>query len=124
MKKTINKDIKKYCSEVKKRLSYSSSIKLAFISELKTRIYEYIEERPDEEVTINDIENRFGTPEDIASSFASTEDLQHLNKKAKKYIFYKILSVVLLLALILAVYVLVDVIIHDHTITVTTVVDS
>ena len=119
MKKTINKDIKKYCSEVKKLLTCPGSIKLAFISELKARIYEYIEEHPDDEITINDIENRFGTPKDIASSFASAEDMQRLNKKAKKYIFYKILSVVLLLALILTVYILADSIINEHTINIT-----
>lgn len=96
------------------------SIKLAFISELKARIYEYIEEHPDEEITINDVENRFGTPKDIAESFASTEDMQRLNKKAKKFIFYKILSAVLLLALILTVYILAYVITNEHTITITT----
>ena len=120
MKKTINKDIKKYCSEVKKLLTCPGSIKLAFISELKARIYEYIEEHPDEEITINDIENRFGTPENVASSFASAEDMQRLNKKAKKYIFYKILSIVLLLVLILTVYILAYVITNEHTITITT----
>ncbi len=120
MKKTINKDIKKYCSEVKKLLTCPGSIKLAFISELKARIYEYIEEHPDDEITINDIENRFGTPKDIAESFASTEDMQRLNKKAKKYIFYKILSIVLLLVLILTVYILAYVITNEHTITITT----
>lgn len=120
MKKTIDKDIKKYCSEVKKLLTCPGSIKLAFISELKARIYEYIEEHPDEEITINDVENRFGTPKDIAESFASTEDMQRLNKKAKKFIFYKILSAVLLLALILTVYILAYVITNEHTITITT----
>lgn len=119
MKRTINKNIKKYCSEVKRLLACSGSIKLAFISELKNRIYEYTEGRPDEEITINDIENRFGTPDDIASSFASTEDMQHLHKKAKRFIFYKILSVVLLLVLILTVYILVYVITHDHTVIIT-----
>ena len=38
MKKTINKDIKKYCSEVKKLLACPGGIKFAFISELKNRI--------------------------------------------------------------------------------------
>ena len=109
MNKTINKEIKKYCSEIKKLLVCSSNIKLAFISELKNRIYEYIEEHAGEQLTISDIENRFGTPESIAASFASTEDMQYLHKKAKKYIFYKVLSVVLLLALILTVYILTDV---------------
>lgn len=119
MKKTINKDIKKYCSEVKKLLACPGGIKFAFISELKNRIYEYIEEHPDDEITINDIENRFGTHKDIASSFASAEDMQHLHKKAKRFIFYKILSVVLLLVLILTVYILVYVITHDHTVIIT-----
>lgn len=119
MKKTINKDIKKYCSEVKKLLACPGGIKFAFILELKNRIYEYIEEHPDDEITINDIENRFGTPKDIASSFASAEDMQRLNKKAKKYIFYKILSVVLLLALIFTVYILADVIINERTVIIT-----
>lgn len=119
MKKTINKDIKKYCFEVKKLLACPGSIKLAFISELKNRIYEYIEERPNEEITINDIENRFGTPKDIASSFASAEDIHRLHKKAKRFIFYKILSIVLLLALILAMYILADSIINEHTINIT-----
>lgn len=119
MKKTINNDIKKYCSEVKKLLACSGSIKLAFISELKNRIYEYIEEHPDDEIAINDIENRFDTPEDIASSFVSAEDMRRLNKKAKRFIFYKILSVVLLLALIFTVYILADSIINEHTINIT-----
>ena len=119
MKKTINKDIKKYCSEVKKLLACPGGIKFAFISELKNRIYEYIEEHPDDEITINDVENRFGTPKDIAESFASTEGMQRLNKKAKKFIFYKILSAVLLLALILTVYILADSIINEHTINIT-----
>lgn len=119
MKKTINKDIKKYCSEIKKLLTCSGSVKLAFISELKTGIYEYIEEHPNEEITINNIKNRFGTPEDIASSFVSAEDMRRLNKKAKKYIFYKILSIVLLLAFILTVYILADVIINEHTVIIT-----
>lgn len=119
MKKTIDKDIKKYCFEVKKLLACPGSIKLAFISELKNRIYEYIEEHPDEEITINDVENRFGTSKDIAESFASTEDMQRLNKRAKKFIFYKILSAVLLLALILTVYILAYVITNEHTIIIT-----
>lgn len=119
MKKTINKEIKKYCHEIKKQLTCSSNIKLAFISELKTRIYEYIEEHSNEEITIFDIENRFGTPEDIALSFASTEDMQYLRKKAKNYIFYKVLSVILLLALIVTAYILADVIINEFTVTIT-----
>lgn len=117
--KKINKDIKKYCSEIKKQLSCSNSIKLAFISELKNRIYEYIEEHPGEEITISDIENRFGTPENIALSFTSTEDMQYLHKKARKYIFYKILSFVLLIALIVTAYILADVIINEFTVTIT-----
>ena len=124
MNKSINKDIKRYCAEIKKLLACSSSIKLAFISELKNRIYEYIEEHPSEELTISDIKNQFGSPESIASSFTSTENMQYLHKKAKKHILYKVLSVILLLALIVAVYILADVIINEHTITVTTIVDS
>ena len=119
MKKTINKDIKKYCSEVKRLLACPGGIKFAFISELKNRIYEYIEEHSDEEITSKDIENRFGTPKDIAESFASTEDIQRLHKKAKKYIFYKILSAVLLLALILTMYILAYLVTNEYTIIVT-----
>ena len=58
MKKTINKDIKKYCSEVKKLLACPGGIKFAFISELKNRIYEYIEEHPDDEITIKKISDK------------------------------------------------------------------
>jgi len=119
MNKIINKDIIKYCAEIKKLLVCSSNMKLAFISELKRRIYEYIEEHPDEEITISDIENRFGSPENIALSFASTEDIPYFRKKAKKYIFYKVLSVILLLALIITVYILADVIINEYTVTIT-----
>lgn len=119
MNKTINKEIKKYCSEIKRHLTCSSNIKLAFISELKNRIYEYIDEHHSEEITISDIENRFGTPENIALSFSSTEDMQYLHKKAKKYIFYKILSIILLLMLIVFAYIMTDIIINEHMITVT-----
>lgn len=56
MTTTINKEIKIYCAEIKKSLACSSNIKLAFISELKNRIHEYIEEHHGEEITITDIE--------------------------------------------------------------------
>lgn len=119
MKKAINKDIKKYCTEIKKQLSCSNNIKLAFISEFKNRIHEYIEEHPGEEITISDIENRFGTPENIALSFTSTEDMQYLHKKARKYIFYKVLSVVLLLLLVVVLYALINVAGKEYTVNIT-----
>ena len=119
MNKSIKKDIKKYCSEIKKILSFSCGVKFAFISEFKSRIYEYIEEHPDEDVTIADIKNQFGSPESIALSFSATTDMEVIRKKAKKYIIYKVMSVLLVILLIVVAIILYKVLFEDSHIIVT-----
>lgn len=122
MDKHLKKDIKKYCDTIKKALNCPKSMKYAFVTEFRSRVLEFVDEH--ENTSISDIEKHFGTSESIAKSFYSIDDMTILRKKAKKYIFYKVLAVVLFLLLIVIVYILVDTITHDHTITITTIVDS
>lgn len=119
MNQQLNKDIKNYCNAIKRSLNCSKSMKHAFISEFKNRIYEFADEQKDENVTIQDIENHFGKPKEIAQAFYSTEDMAFLRKKARRHVYFKIISFALLVVVVVLIYILADMIINEHTITIT-----
>ncbi len=119
MQKKLNKEIKAYCQAIQKLLICPHSLKYAFIADFKSRIFDYVNERDAESINIQDIEHRFGSPEDIAQSFYSSQDMPRLQKAARKYTLFRILTLVSLVGLIL-ITVLLVIILTDHgTITVT-----
>ena len=121
MNKESKKQIRKYCSDVGKELTCSSGIKRVFISELKSRIYDFCEERSEDELTRDRLEEHFGLPKEIAQSFFSENDLTRLKKREKKNtIFLVLIAVVLLLVLSFITYFIIEVIRNStHSITTT-----
>ena len=105
MSKKFKKDIKKYLSDVKKRLHCGFNLKKAFLSELKNEISNYLAEH--QTATIENIINELGSPEQIVSNFKDY-DYNLLKRKVKFYlileIFFIILTLVLLVALIYTIY--------------------
>ena len=121
MNKGQKKIAKAFCSEVKKQLCCSYSMKSVFMKELRGRISEFFDANPD--ATREELEQNFGAPADIASGFTAREDLDDLRKKARRAVIYKIAAIVLLVALALAIYILSEAI-QEHTITITTIDDG
>ena len=121
MNKESKKQIQKYCSDVGKELTCSSGTKKVFISELKSRICDFCEERSDDELTRDRLEERFGLPKEIAQSFFFENDLPRMKKRKKRNtIFLVIIAVVLLLVLSFITYFIIEVIRNSsHSITTT-----
>lgn len=92
--KMKKKDINRYMNLVKNELYCSFNMKRAFLAELKSRIYEYLENNSN--ANIDEIENYFGHPKVIALTIQDS-NVESLKKKVKKYLIIEILAVLMLL---------------------------
>ncbi len=88
-----------YLSEVKKELGKITDIKRVFLSELKSDIQEYLFANKDAD--LNALYQEFGTPSTIAQYFYDETDINHLKKKAKKFIILKIIIAIFFMAFII-----------------------
>lgn len=75
----MSKEIKKYLEEIKLLLPAFSKEEKKFLRDLMERIEDYLDENP--KATIQDIEDQFGTPIEIAQSYMSSLDLDVLLKR-------------------------------------------
>lgn len=94
MNKYTRKCCKKYLNAVRKELCCSFNVKNVFISDIKTDIKDLIEKNPN--ITMDEIINILGTPQDIASSFHK-HNIDVLKKRAKKLLIGQLVLVFLLL---------------------------
>lgn len=104
--KNLSLSISLYLHTIKSNLPVNKKIKKAFINELKDNINQY--RRDNKNITINDIKNKFGTPEDILISFNDSYDY-YKNKSNTYNNFTKIITlsaIALTLALIIVIIVL------------------
>ena len=101
MNKKLKQDYKKYVKSIKTRVICKYSLKKMFLIDLKSRISDFMALNPD--ATILDIENQFGSAEEIANSFKDiiTEQIM---KKAKLYKILMIISIVILIILAIFIY--------------------
>ena len=96
---SLKKEINKYLKEIKNNLLISKARK-KFIKTLKESIYEYMENNPDAD--IKSIIENFGTPDEIANSFAAIINYREINKHT--HIKRIILSGILILLSITVIY--------------------
>ena len=75
----MSKEIKKYLKEIKLLLPAFNKEEKKFLRDLMERIEDYLDENPN--ATMQDIENQFGTPMEIAQSYMSSLDLDVLLKR-------------------------------------------
>ncbi len=91
--KMLGLNIKIYLHKIKTNLPVSWKIKRAFINELKENINQY--RRDNKNITIEDIKDKFGTPEDVLISFNNSYDYY----KNKSIIYSNITKIVAITAI-------------------------
>ena len=109
--------IKKYCREIRKWLPCSWKLKKRIISEISDNVAHYLSDIPT--ATYSDIEQRFGTPKQIATTYINEMDTAELleNLRVKRKITTAIISTCLVLIAIWGIAVtiaLIDAIIVTH----------
>lgn len=75
----LNREIKKYIIDVKSYLICDWRTRQKFLKDLKNDINAFADEK--EDVTIEDIRNRFGEPEKISRSFLEGADLKKIKRR-------------------------------------------
>ena len=78
----MSNNIKRYLKEVSSKLNCPRSVKSVFIRELKCNILAFTEDK--EAISLKELYDEFGTPDEISSSFFDRKDYDALLKKAKK----------------------------------------
>lgn len=79
MSKLTEKELRTYFSQVSKAVVCGSKQKKDFLKQLKSDVEAFLSENPD--ITIKEIENCFGTPEKIATSFIDNTNSARLKDK-------------------------------------------
>lgn len=96
-----NKIINLYLKEIKDKLLCPNNVKKAFLKEIRQNIAD----AEIDIVSIEDLYREIGSPEEIARSFESRDDIEQIKAKAKKYTKIKIICAVCLALAIVAVIV-------------------
>ena len=78
----MNSDIKQYLQEVSAMLCCPKGVKSVFLRQLKGEILDFMETNTT--ITVDELYNRFGTPEEIAAGFFDRDDYSAMLKKAKR----------------------------------------
>ena len=86
MNNALKKELRKYFNEIKVNLNCKYYLKLGFMSSIKESVSYFLDTIDETERTIENVRNKFGTPNEIAASFDMIEDLSDLRKKSKKII--------------------------------------
>ncbi|MBQ3016021.1 MAG: hypothetical protein IJD79_04495 [Clostridia bacterium] len=106
MNKAIKAEVRAYLRKIRKALPGSFNTKQAVASTLKSQIENYIEDNPD--ATIDDVIERFGTPETIANEFDVTEFSAEIKKYKLKVLVLSIVSILILSVCIILTVALVE----------------
>lgn len=90
-------ELKNYYKSIRKNLKCSLYLKRAIIKQLKGNINEFIE-TSDKNITITDIYDRFGKPDEIIKNF-DDNCLNSLKKKVKILIIITVVSIIVIIIL-------------------------
>lgn len=74
--------VNSYLGEVRSALTCSRGVKRVFLKELRPEVEEFAEGK--ENLTVEALSARFGTPEEIEEGFTTRDDYKALLKKAKR----------------------------------------
>ena len=110
----MSKHLKRYCRAVRRDLPCSGKLKQKILTEISMSVRTYLEENPSASYT--EIENKFGTPQQITSAYLDEMDHQVLAKELKlKSKIVKIVATALIASLLMFAATLITVIHDDKT---------
>ncbi len=97
----IEKEIKKYLSEIKSNLICSGKQKRDIIKEIEGSVYEYAENKGIKD--ISEVYNHFGTPEEVARTHLSQIEPKKIKNavNVRKVVIIGVLAVIFMLAVYL-----------------------
>lgn len=107
--KTLNREIKRYIVSVKSYLICDWRTRQKFLKDLKNDINDFVDEK--EDVTMDDIRDRFGEPEKISRSFLEGADLKKIKRRMS---FGKTIIVGVIAALLIWLGALLFAVIHPY----------
>lgn len=98
----IEKEIKKYLSEIKNNLVCSGKLKKDIIKEIETSVFEYAERKGIKDIA--EVYNHFGTPEEVARTHLAQIDPKKIKKavNVRKVVVIGVITVIIMLAVYLA----------------------
>lgn len=99
MNKALDKQLRKYYRDIKKALIGNAAKRRTLLMSLKMNVENYIAENS---VTdMQEILEQFGTPEEVTEAYLEQFSEVELSKKAKKFKYFYMIAVVLILGMIL-----------------------
>ncbi len=98
-KRKMKNELKDYYKSISKNLKYGFYLKRAIIKQLKRNINEFIE-TTDKNITITDIYDRFGKPDEIIQSFDDNY-LNSLKKKERHLTIFIVLLIFVIVVLVI-----------------------
>lgn len=101
---TMDRELKKYYSEISKHMVCKRKDKHRLISDIKNNISSYIKENPD--CTYQEIIEHYGTPEEIWASHLESLDAKYIKSSVKTSKFIKITISIIVCFILLGVLVL------------------
>jgi len=103
MTKQLLFDLDSYYNEISNAIICKTKIKTEFITDLKEKVAEFIEEN--QPTSVDDIIVHFGQPEEIARNFLEAIDPSHIRKSMnwKKVLLTGIILAILMLAIYLTI---------------------
>ena len=102
-----------YVKEVKDKLLCPNNVKKAFLQEIRQNISNL--ENETGVLSIEDLYREIGSPDEIARSFESRDDIEQIKAKAKKYRKVKIICAVSLILAILTAIICGIIMLSDDT---------
>ena len=101
MKNKNRKIVLGYVKELRKTLTCSNDVKKAILHEIELQVLEL--ENRIQVLTIDDLYNEIGSPQEIAQGFDSKTDIERIRKNAAKYRKAKIICLICAILALIAV---------------------
>ena len=96
MDKKLKKDINKYIKEIRLNIICDFKTRNKFISDIKNSIFDFVE--CENIVSIDDVYNHFGTPQQIAKEFFLNADVKKIKRRMN---FTKVVIIGVVIALLM-----------------------
>lgn len=108
--KAIENEINSYISDVRKNLVCNRKIKKQTITDIRNSVFDYAESNNITDISM--IHKHFGSPEELAKSFMTENDIKYIKRKI---VLRRIILVVIFIILAVISFLLIKEVMHQAT---------